>query len=203
MLKKLFLGALIMTNACFFAADASAAVKLGETAPAFTATDTKGQSVSLESLKGKTIVLEWTNYGCPFVRKHYDSGNMQKLQKEYTAKDVVWLSIISSAPGKQGHLTPEQAKQTAEEKGAAPTAVLLDGDGTVGHLYEAKTTPHMYVVNPEGQLIYMGAIDSVKSPDPATIEGATNYVAQALEEAMAGKPVSTPDIHSYGCSIKY
>ncbi|MEI7865124.1 MAG: thioredoxin family protein [Chthoniobacterales bacterium] len=193
----------LLTTLVALAALTKAAPQIGQPAPDFTLTGTDGQEHKLSDYKGKFIVLEWTNYDCPFVHKHYDSGNMQKLQKEYTAKDVVWLSIISSAPGKQGHLTPEQAKQTAEEKGAAPTAVLLDGDGTVGHLYEAKTTPHMYVVNPEGQLIYMGAIDSVKSPDPATIEGATNYVAQALEEAMAGKPVSTPDIHSYGCSIKY
>jgi hypothetical protein len=128
---------------------------------------------------------------------------MQKLQKEYTGKDVVWLSIASSAPGKQGHMTPEETNKTKEEKGSAATAVLLDADGTVGKLYDAKVTPELYVINPEGVLIYAGAIDDKKSTDPADVAGAKNYVKQALDEAMAGKPVSEPTIPAYGCGIKY
>jgi hypothetical protein len=128
---------------------------------------------------------------------------MQKLQKEYTGKDVVWLSIASSAPGKQGHMTPEETNKTKEEKGSAATAVLLDADGTVGKLYDAKVTPELYIINPEGVLIYAGAIDDKKSTDPADVAGAKNYVKQALDEAMAGKPVSEPTIPAYGCGIKY
>jgi hypothetical protein len=128
---------------------------------------------------------------------------MQKLQKEYTGKDVVWLSIASSAPGKQGHMSPEETNKTKEEKGSAATAVLLDADGTVGKLYDAKVTPELYVINPEGVLVYAGAIDDKKSTDPADVAGAKNYVKQALDEAMAGKPVSEPTITAYGCGIKY
>jgi hypothetical protein len=128
---------------------------------------------------------------------------MQKLQKEYTGKDVVWLSIVSSAPGKQGHMSPAETNQAKEEKGSAATAVLLDEDGTVGQLYGAKVTPELYVINPEGNLIYSGAIDDKKSVDPADVEGATNYVKQALDEALAGQPVSTPKTEPYGCSVKY
>jgi len=175
----------------------------GEPAPEFTLTDSNGQSHKLSDFKGKFVVLEWLNHGCPFVVKHYGSGNMQKLQKEFTGKDVVWLSIASSAPGKQGNMTPAEANVAKEEKGSAATAVLLDADGTVGRLYNAKVTPHMFVINPEGTLIYMGAIDSVKSPDPADVANAKNYVKQALDEAMAGKPVSEPTTTPYGCGVKY
>jgi len=175
----------------------------GEPAPEFTLTDSNGQSHKLSDFKGKFVVLEWLNHGCPFVVKHYGSGNMQKLQKEFTGKDVVWLSIASSAPGKQGNMTPAEANVAKEEKGSAATAVLLDADGTVGRLYNAKVTPHMFVINSEGTLIYMGAIDSVKSPDPADVANAKNYVKQALDEAMAGKPVSEPTTTPYGCGVKY
>lgn len=175
----------------------------GQPAPEFTLTDSNGQSHKLSDFKGKFVVLEWLNHGCPFIKKHYGSGNMQKLQKEYTGKGVVWLSIVSSAPGKQGHMTPEETNKAKEESGSAATAVLIDEDGSVGHLYDAKTTPHMFVVDPQGTLIYMGAIDSDRSPDPAGIEGAKNYVKQALDEAMAGKPVSEPTTTAYGCGIKY
>jgi hypothetical protein len=137
------------------------------------------------------------------VQKHYDGGNMQGLQKEYTGKDVVWLSIASSAPGKQGHMSPEETNKTKEEKDAAPTAVLIDADGTVGKLYDAKVTPELFVINPEGTLIYAGAIDDKKSVDAADVAGATNYVKQALDEAMAGNPVSTPQTEAYGCGVKY
>ena len=185
------------------AGTALAAPEVGQPAPAFTLTDSNGQSHNLADFKGKFVVLEWLNHGCPFVKKHYDSNNMQKLQKEYTGKDVVWLSIVSSAPGKQGHMSPAETNQAKEEKGSAATAVLLDEDGTVGQLYGAKVTPELYVINPEGNLIYAGAIDDKKSVDPADVEGATNYVKRTLDEALAGQPVSTPRTEPYGCSVKY
>jgi hypothetical protein len=192
------------TVALLVAAGAAiAAPQVGQPAPAFTLTDSNGKAHNLSDFKGKFVVLEWLNHGCPFVVKHYGSGNMQKLQKEYTGKDVVWLSIASSAPGKQGHMSPEETNKTKEEKGSAATAVLLDADGTVGKLYDAKVTPEVYVINPEGVLIYMGAIDDKNSVDPADVDGAKNYVKQALDEAMAGKPVSEPTITAYGCGIKY
>jgi len=185
------------------AGTAVAAPQIGQPAPEFTLTDSNGQSHNLSDFKGKFVVLEWLNHGCPFVQKHYDGGNMQGLQKEYTGKDVVWLSIASSAPGKQGHMSPEETNKTKEEKDAAPTAVLIDADGTVGKLYDAKVTPELYVINPEGTLVYMGAIDDKKSVDAADVAGAKNYVKQALDEALAGNPVSEPATEAYGCSVKY
>jgi peroxiredoxin len=182
---------------------ALAAPQAGAPAPDFTLTDSNGTSHKLSDFKGKFVVLEWLNHGCPFVVKHYSGGNMQKLQKDYTAKDVVWLSIVSSAPGKQGHMTPEETNTTKTEKGSAATAILLDEDGTVGKLYGATATPQMFIVNPEGTLIYSGAIDSVKSTDADDIKEAKNYVAQALDEALAGQPVSEPNTTPYGCSVKY
>lgn len=185
------------------ASTALAAPEVGQPAPDFTLTDSNGKEHKLSDFKGKFVVLEWLNHGCPFVVKHYSSGNMQKLQKEFTGKDVVWLSIVSSAPGKQGHMSAEETNAAIAEKGAAPTAVLLDESGTVGKLYDAKRTPEMFVVSPEGVLIYAGAIDDKKSTDAADIEGAVNYVKQALDEALAGKPVSVPKTEAYGCSVKY
>ena len=182
---------------------ALAAPQTGQPAPEFTLTDSNGKSHKLSDFKGKFVVLEWLNHGCPFVIKHYGSGNMQKLQKEYTGKDVVWLSIASSAPGKQGNMSPEETNKTKEEKGSAASAVLLDADGTVGKLYDAKVTPELYVIDPEGVLIYMGAIDDVKSVDAADVADAKNYVKQALDEAMAGKAISEPVTTAYGCGIKY
>jgi len=180
-----------------------AGVKPGETAPDFHLTDINGKTHSLADFKGKYVVLEWVNYGCPFVRKQYDSKNMQSLQKEYTAKGVTWLSICSSAPGKQGNMSADEWKKASTERGAKSTAILLDADGKVGHLYGAKTTPDMWVINPEGKVIYSGAIDSIPSPDPADIAKATNYVKAALDSSMAGKPVATTETRSYGCSVKY
>ena len=182
---------------------AVAAPQVGQPAPEFTLTDSNGQSHNLSDFKGKFVVLEWLNHGCPFVKKHYDGGNMQGLQKEYTGKDVVWLSIVSSAPGKQGHMSPEETNKTKEEKGSAATAILIDEDGTVGKLYDAKVTPELYIINPEGTLVYMGAIDDKKSVDAADVAGAKNYVKQALDEAMAGQPVSEATTTAYGCSVKY
>jgi peroxiredoxin len=180
-----------------------AAVKTNEKAPDFTLTDINGMSHSLSANKGKYVVLEWINHGCPFVKKHYESGNMQSLQKQWGEKGVVWLSVASSAQGKEGYMDAAEWKKAIETHKSTATAVLLDTDGKVGKLYGAKTTPHMYVINPEGVLIYQGAIDDKASADKADIKGATNYVSAALTEAMAGKKVTTPTTKSYGCSVKY
>jgi peroxiredoxin len=182
---------------------AFAAPKIGEPAPAFSLQDTNGKTRQLGDFKGKYVILEWVNFGCPFVKKHYDSGNMQGLQKEITGKGAVWLSICSSAPGKQGNMSSEEWNAAEKEKGASATAVLLDAEGKVGKEYGAKTTPHMFVIDPQGKLIYEGAIDSIPSPDKSDIQKATNYVKAAVEEGMAGKPVTTATSKPYGCSVKY
>jgi len=201
-MKKMFLSS---TTAAFFALVSLglAAPKVGEPAPGFSLTDLSGQTHSLADYKGKYVVLEWNNPDCPFVKKHYESGNMQKLQEEARAKGAVWLTINSSAPGKQGAYAPDKLAQLTKEKHAEPTAYLLDGDGKVGREYEAKTTPHMFVVNPEGKLIYEGGIDDKPTPSQGDIPGANNYVRAALTESMAGKPVTTPTSRPYGCSVKY
>ena len=183
-------------------ADADRAV-VGQPAPEFSVTDTQGVPRALSAFKGKFVVLEWFNPDCPFSRKHYDSQNMQRLQRSATQRGVIWLSIDSSAPGKQGHLSPEAANAFVTQRGAAPTAVLLDPEGAIGRRYSAKATPHLFVINPEGVLIYAGAIDDVPSADPADGARATNYVQRALGEAMAGQAVSTPETNAYGCSVKY
>jgi peroxiredoxin len=182
---------------------APAVMRVGSAAPAFRATDDRGVAHALADYRGKFVVLEWHNNGCPYVQKHYNSGNMQTLQKTWTAKGVVWLTIVSSAPGTQGYVTPAESQAFVKTSGAAPTAVLLDPDGTVGHLYEATNTPQMFVIDPKGTLIYDGAIDNRPTPDPASLAGATNYVSAALTAAMAGKPVATPTTVPYGCSVKY
>jgi len=180
-----------------------AAPEVGSKAPDFSVKDTNGNTETLSQYKGKYVVLEWTNPDCPFVHKQYDHGNMQKLQKEYTAKGVVWLSVNSSAAGNNGSYTPAEWNKILKDRNAAPTAVLLDQGGTMGKEYAAKTTPHMFIINPDGKLIYQGGIDSIKSADPADIPKATNYVQTALDEAMAGKPVSNPVTQPYGCGVKY
>jgi peroxiredoxin len=182
---------------------AHAQAEIGKPAPAFTLPSCESKSVSLSDYKGKVVVLEWTNYGCPFVVKHYGSGNMQKLQADAAAKGVVWLSICSSAPNQQGHATPANALKACTEKNSAATAYLIDESGSTGRAYGAKRTPEMYVINADGLLVYHGAIDDKKSVDPADIATAKNFVAAAIEEALAGKPVSTPETEAYGCSIKY
>jgi cytochrome oxidase Cu insertion factor (SCO1/SenC/PrrC family) len=191
----------------FFAVALTASVyaspEVGKRAPDFTLTDLSGRKHELSDLKGKFVVLEWVNFGCPFVRKHYGSENMQKLQKEVVDKGVVWLSICSSAPGKQGNESPDAAKSGLARFGSAATAYLVDADGKVGRLYKAKTTPEMFVINPEGVLIYAGAIDDKPTPDPSTVAGSNNYVEAALNEATSGKSVSVPSTKPYGCSVKY
>lgn len=185
------------------ASAAQAAVEIGKPAPAFTVAADNGKTVSLADYAGKYVVLEWTNEGCPFVKKHYSTGNMQGLQKEFAGKEVAWLTVISSAPGKQGHLDPAGARKWAKDKGAASTAVLLDESGAVGKAYDAKTTPHMFVIDPKGAVVYAGGIDDTPSADSADIPNSKNFVKLALNEALAGKPVSTPLSKPYGCSVKY
>jgi peroxiredoxin len=182
---------------------AQAEVQIGQPAPDFSLTDCSGKKVSLSDFKGKVVVLEWVNHGCPFVAKHYGSGNMQKLQADATAKGVVWLSICSSAPGKPGHADAAGAAKKCTETQSTATAYLLDESGKVGKTYGAKVTPEMYVIDAKGVLVYHGAIDDKKSTNPGDIAGAKNYVAAALDEVLAGKPVSTPKTDPYGCGVKY
>ncbi len=182
---------------------AFAQVENGKAAPNFTLKDSNANDVSLSQFQGKYVVLEWLNYDCPFVKKHYSSGNMQSLQRTYTGKGVIWLSIISSAPEQQGYYEAADVNQLNTERKASPTAILLDPAGMAGKLYGAQTTPHMFVIDPAGILVYQGAIDDIRSTNPDDIAKARNYVSAALDEAMAGKPVSTPSAKSYGCSVKY
>lgn len=169
----------------------------------FTMTDVNGTQHSLSDYAGKYVVLEWFNPDCPFVRKHYDAGNMQALQKEAGGKGVVWLSIDSSAPGKQGHYSSQEHIDLMNAKKGSPTAIFIDATGDMGRAYGAKTTPHMFIVDPKGELIYEGAIDSIASADSKDIQGSENYVRSALNQAMAGEPISNPSTRAYGCSVKY
>jgi hypothetical protein len=187
-----------------FAGAAHANVEVGQPAPDFTLTDINGQTHSLSDYKGKIVVLEWNNPDCPIVHKHYDSGNIPGLQRTATGDGVVWLMINSGAPGKEGaDYTPDQIKSWLQKYSAAPTAYFYDHDGKVGHLYSAKTTPDMYVINADGILVYDGAIDSIRSADTADIPKATNYVKAALDAIKSGQPVPTPVSRPYGCSVKY
>ncbi|MEZ5946485.1 MAG: redoxin domain-containing protein [Hyphomonas sp.] len=193
-------GALIASTAT-----ASVGAQPGDPAPGFTAMNSYGEQVSLADFAGKTVVLEWTNDGCPFVRKHYTRppGNMQALQADAAANDVVWLTVISSATGKQGYADGDRANQLTEDRHAAPAHVILDPSGTLGRLYDAKTTPHMFIVAPDGVLAYQGAIDSEASASSGDIEGATNYVSAALASLAAGESVDPASTKPYGCSVKY
>ncbi len=182
---------------------AASAANVGQAAPAFELSDATGKPVKLSDFKGKFVVLEWTNPSCPFVVKHYGSQNMQSLQKEASAKDVVWLSISSTARSHSEYLAPAALAQRYKEWGSTPSAMLMDDDGAVGRAYGARTTPHMYVIDPMGTLVYAGGIDDKRSANPADVKTATNFVRAALGEAMAGKSVSTPTAAPYGCSIKY
>ena len=180
-----------------------AAVNVGQAAPDFTGVDSNGKQHSLSQYKGKTVVLEWTNHDCPYVKKHYNSGNMQALQKDATANGVVWLSIISSRPGKQGHVSGKQANELTASRNASPTAVILDESSEIGLLYGAKTTPHMYIVDKSGQLVYMGGIDNMPSKDEDDISKSKNYVRTALDEMAAGHAIKESITRPYGCSVKY
>ena len=185
------------------AVPAAAQAVVGRPAPAFTASDTNGVARALADYRGKLVVLEWWNPECPFVGKHYGSGNMQNLQKAWTGKGVIWLTVDSSAPGKQGYVDAAKANGLMKEKGAAPTALLLDPNGQVGRAYGAKTTPHMFVIDTKGTVVYAGGIDDKASTDRADVATAKNYVQAALDETIAGRPVTTPTSQPYGCSIKY
>jgi len=202
-MKTLVAFSLALLAAAAYSSPARAAATVGAPAPEFSAVDSKGEKHSLAEFKGKTVVLEWNNPQCPFVGKHYGSGNMQKQQAEATGAGVVWLTVNSGATGKEGHLDGPGADAYVQKTGAHPTAYLLDADGSVGKAYGARTTPHMYVIDGQGTLRYMGGIDSVPSTDPDDVKGATQYVRQALTELSSGKVVSVPTSQPYGCSVKY
>ncbi len=201
MLKRFFQIPLIIT--VLYACGSGAALRVGEPAPGFEGVDTGGNVHRLADYRGKTVVLEWTNHDCPYVRKHYGAGNMQAQQREAAAQGVVWLSIISSAPGKQGHVSPEAAEELTRKRKAAPLAVILDSEGRIGRAYHARTTPHMFIIDATGVLVYMGGMDSISTASPDDIPQATQYIRVALQELAAGKPVSTPVTRPYGCSVKY
>ena len=203
-MKKLaFVAIAFAVVAAVGASRADAVAVVGQPAPAFTLADSHGKAHSLADFKGKVVVLEWWNFECPFVGKHYGSGNMQRLQKEWTAKGVVWLTVSSSAPGKQGHVDGAKANTLMKEEGGAPTAVLLDHDGRAGKAYGAKTTPHMFVIDAKGAVVYAGSIDDKPSTDQADIATAKNYVSAALAEVTVGKAVTTATSQPYGCGVKY
>ena len=200
-MKTLFATAALATLS--FATAHAAGYATGDRIEDMMVTDSNGVTHNLDDFKGKTVVLEWTNHGCPYVKKHYSTDNMQALQRQAATDGVVWLSVISSAPGKQGHVSGAEANALTESREAAPTAVVLDETGAAGRAFAAKTTPHMYVIDADQTLVYQGAIDDNSSSNPATVEGARNYVAQALGEMAAGDPVSEATTQPYGCSVKY
>ncbi|MFN4361293.1 MAG: thioredoxin family protein [Hylemonella sp.] len=195
LLASLIVGATLLAGA--------QAATVGQPAPDFTLQDVNGKTVRLSDYRGRPVVLEWNNPGCPFVRKHYDSGNMQTLQREAAAKNVVWLAINSTEASHDDYLPPAQLGRWMSEQKAAPTATLMDEDGTVGRAYAARVTPHMYIVDAQGRLAYAGAIDSIPSGRTEDIKTAINYVRTGLGEALAGKPLSQPSTRPYGCTIKY
>ena len=202
MIKTFFLGALAVL-ALSASPVLAAAPEIGKPAPDFTATDSNGKEVKLSDFKGKIVVLEWNNPECPYVKKHYESSNMQKLQASETAKGATWLSINSSADGKQGHLTGETANKYVADTSAKPSAYLLDANGEIGKAYDAKTTPHMFVIDKDGNLAYEGAIDDNDSANKEDAAGAKNYVVAAVDALAAGKPVETSKTKPYGCGVKY
>jgi len=199
-MKRLMLG---LATALAVASAPALAATVGQPAPEFSAPDLAGKAVKLSDFRGKFVVLEWTNPECPYVRRHYDSGNMPSLQKEFAAKGVVWLAVNSSSPESGEFTPPEGMTKWVAAKGAAPTAVLIDKDGKVGRLYGARTTPHMYVIDPQGKLVYAGAIDDKRWANVEETKSAKNHVRAALNEAMAGKPVAVSATTPYGCSVKY
>ena len=198
---RLYVTTMLCTLTC--AAVIEAAPKIGMPAPDFTAADSHGAKHALADYRGKIVVLEWTNHACPFVGKHYTTGNMQALQQYATGAGVTWLSVISSAPGTQGYVSGPEADALTTKRQAVPTAVLLDPQGVVGHAYDARTTPHMYIIDATGTLVYMGGIDDKPSTQNSDVKTATNYVRVALDEVRGAKPVSTPVTRPYGCSVKY
>jgi hypothetical protein len=202
-MKRSTLYPMMITLVLLAAPSLVSAAKVGEAAPEFTGTASNGRTFRLSDYRGKYVVLEWHNNGCPFVRKQYNSGNMQQLQKRWTSQGVAWFTILSSAPGKQGYVLASEENDYLAKVQAAPTAALLDPSGEIGHLYDAKTSPHMFVINPQGIVIYDGAIDDKPTTDVSDVPGAANYVSLALEQSIAGKQVTTPATRPYGCSVKY
>jgi AhpC/TSA family len=201
--RHLVISSLAATATLLVAAPAYSAVAVGQKAPEFTAKDATGKTVSLADFKGKTVVLEWVNPGCPYVRKHYSSGNMQSTQKDATSKGVVWLAVNSTETGHGDYLSPAALQAWMGEQKAAATHTLMDESGSIGQQYAARTTPHMYIINPQGNLVYAGGIDSIASARAEDVKQATNYVKQGLGEALAGKPISNASTRPYGCSVKY
>jgi hypothetical protein len=201
--RTMWLTAALLASGSLLAGPAIAAATVGQPAPAFTLQDTDGKTRTLAEFKGKTVVLEWVNPGCPFVRKHYGSGNMPALQKEFTGQQVVWLAINSTEKAASDYLAPGPLAAWIQGQSGLPTATLMDEEGTVGKAYGARTTPHMYIVNAQGTLIYAGGIDSIPSARVSDIKTATNYVRQGLTETLAGKPISQAATQPYGCTIKY
>ena len=178
-------------------------LKVGKTAPVFSLMDSNGKAHELQEYRGKYVVLEWVNYDCPSVKKHYDSGNMQALQATYTGRDVIWLSINSSAPGNQGNFTSREINRRAKGHGAAFSAYLIDSDGKVGKAYGARTTPHIFIIDPQGQLVYAGGADNIRSTKVEDIGKAKNFISAALDEALSGQPITDSISKAYGCSVKY
>jgi hypothetical protein len=189
--------------AIFGGDEAVASVETGAAAPAFSVQDASGATRTLAEFRGRTVILEWTNHGCPYVRKHYDAGNMQALQRDATADGIVWLQVISSAPGEQGYLDGAGAQARVRTDNASPSATLLDPTGVMGRAYGARNTPQMFIISPEGVVLYQGAIDDRASARPSTLEGANNYVRAALADIEAGRAVQMPETTPYGCSVKY
>lgn len=202
MMMKTWMGR-ALCYAVLLGASAATAQTVGKPAPAFTATDTTGKPVALSDFKGKYLVLEWTSPQCPFAGKHYNTGNMPETQKQAMAKDAAWLTIETTGASNRDGKVPVALQSWLKSNNASPTAVIVDADGNLARMYAAKTTPHMFVVDPQGTLIYAGAIDSKPTANPADIRTATNYVSQALKEAKSGKPVSTPSTKPYGCAVHY
>lgn len=198
----LFLAAVLVINMTSWNSEKTGAV-VGEQAPTFEVMDAHGNMHALSDYEGQFVILEWLNHDCPFVRKHYDGENMQRLQEKYTEQGVVWLSVISSVPGTQGYLEPEEAQTITQEKNASPTAVLLDTDSVMGRAYDARVTPHMYIIAPDGELLYNGAIDDKPTARPRDLEGAYNYVESAMASAMNGEEIRVKTNTPYGCTVKY
>ncbi|RYF33711.1 MAG: thioredoxin family protein [Comamonadaceae bacterium] len=202
--RRAVMAAAVALGATFLmGANAAAAPAVGQKAPDFIAVDTRGQQHKLSDFAGKFVVLEWTNPGCPFVRKHYGGGNMPATQKAATGKGVVWLAVNSTERAASDYLKPAALEDWMKSQGAAPTATLMDEDGVIGQAYGARTTPHIFIIDPKGMLVYAGGIDSIASSRPDDIKTATNYVNQALGEAFGGKPISAATTKAYGCSVKY
>ncbi|QYY36144.1 thioredoxin family protein [Ruficoccus sp. ZRK36] len=200
---KILTYSLILLSMLGMANLSHAAPKPGDAAPDFSLQGADGKTYTLSDFKGQFVILEWLNHGCPYVKKHYGTGNMQATQAKQTGDGAVWLSIVSSAPGTQGYETPADAQKTAKQMESKATAVLLDPTGKVGKEYGAKRTPEIFIINPEGEIVYHGAIDNVRSTNPADIKTATNYVNAAMAEATAGEPVSQASTQPYGCGVKY